>query len=85
MMPNGKSSRLCFVDLAGSERIKESESEGRTLEEAVYINASLSALETLLMNINEQSVRIYRGNKLTRLLQTFMEYGKIRLFVTSNY
>lgn len=37
------------------------------------------------MNIDEQAVRMYRGNKLTRLLQPFMESGKIRLFVTSNY
>ena len=80
-----KESRICFVDLAGSERIKESESSGKTLTEAVHINTSLSALETLLMNIGQQSVRMYRGNKLTRLLQPFLESGKIRLFVTSNY
>ena len=37
------------------------------------------------MNIGQQSVRMYRGNKLTRLLQPYLEAGKIRLFVTSNY
>ena len=83
--PSYKESRICFVDLAGSERVKESESSGKTLTEAVHINTSLSALETLLMNIGQQSVRMYRGNKLTRLLQPFLESGKIRLFVTSNY
>ena len=67
-----KWSKICFVDLAGSERIKESDSTGVKLNEAVHINSSLSALETLLMNINEKSVRMYRGNKLTRLLQPFI-------------
>ena len=80
-----KISKICFVDLAGSERIKESDSTGLKLNEAVHINSSLSALETLLMNIHDKSVRMYRGNKLTRLLQPFIECGKIRLFVTSNY
>jgi hypothetical protein len=37
------------------------------------------------MNISDQNVRSYRGNKLTRLLQPYFEFGKIRLFVTSNY
>lgn len=73
------------MDLAGCERIKQSESKGATLNEALFINTSLSALETLLMNISDQNVRSYRSNKLTRLLQPYFEFGKIRLFVTSNY
>lgn len=36
--------RLCFVDLAGCERLKESESKGTTLSEALHINSSLSSL-----------------------------------------
>ena len=63
--------RISFIDLAGCERIKESESKGATLNEALHINASLSALETLMMNISDQNVRSYRSNKLTRLLQPY--------------
>lgn len=44
--------KLCFVDLAGCERLKDSESKGTTLNEALHINSSLSSLETLLMNIS---------------------------------
>lgn len=76
-------SRLCFVDLAGCERLKESESRGTTLHEALHINSSLSSLETLLMNISEQSIRNYRSSKLTRMLQPYLEKGRINLFVTA--
>lgn len=78
-----KSGKLCFIDLAGCERLKESQSKGTTLSEALHINSSLSSLETLLMNISDQNVRNYRASKLTRFLQPYIEYGKINLFVTS--
>ena len=35
-------SQLQMVDLAGSERLKKTNSEGKTLQEASYINKSLS-------------------------------------------
>jgi hypothetical protein len=79
-----RAARLCFIDLAGCERLKESESKGTTLSEALHINSSLSSLETLLMNISEQSVRNYRASKLTRILQPYFERGRINLFVTAN-
>ena len=75
--------KLCFIDLAGCERLKESESKGITLSEALHINSSLSSLETLLMNISEQTVRNYRSSKLTRILQPYFERGRINLFVTA--
>lgn len=78
-----KSGKICFIDLAGCERLKDSESKGITLNEALHINSSLSSLETLLMNISDQNVRNYRASKLTRILQPYIEYGKIHLFVTS--
>lgn len=76
--------KLCFVDLAGSERLKETESKGVNLSEAVHINSSLSALETLLINLSSNSHPTYRSNKLTRLLQPYFEQGRISLIVTHN-
>lgn len=35
------------------------------------------------MNISEQTIRNYRASKLTRMLQSFLERGKIHLFVTT--
>ena len=81
--PEGKPGRICFIDLAGCERLKETESKGVTMQEALHINSSLSSLETLLMRISEQKVRDYRSSKLTRVLQPYFEKGRINLFVTS--
>lgn len=78
-----KGGKMCFIDLAGCERLKDSESKGLTLNEALHINSSLSSLETLLMNISDQNVRNYRSSKLTRILQPYIEFGSINLFVTS--
>jgi hypothetical protein len=39
-----KEGKICFIDLAGCERLKDSESKGVTLNEALHINSSLSAL-----------------------------------------
>jgi kinesin family protein 6/9 len=38
-------SKLHLVDLAGSERISKSHEEGKIIQEAKYINLSLSYLE----------------------------------------
>ena len=53
------------------------------MNEALHINSSLSTLETLLMSISDQQVRNYRASKLTRILQPYIEHGRINLFVTS--
>jgi len=38
------SGRLCLVDLAGSERLKSTNSKGKVLQEAGFINKSLYVL-----------------------------------------
>ncbi|KAG6407967.1 hypothetical protein SASPL_130968 [Salvia splendens] len=63
-------SKLVIVDLAGSERIDKSGSEGHTLEEAKYINLSLSALGKCINALAENSAHVpVRDSKLTRLLR----------------
>lgn len=39
---------MAFIDLAGSERNKKSLSKGLRLDEATYINESLSALGNVI-------------------------------------
>ncbi|CDW53767.1 Kinesin domain containing protein [Trichuris trichiura] len=61
---------LNFVDLAGSERIKESGSEGARLEEAKFINKSLSCLGQVFTALYKKEKHIpYRNSRLTYLLQ----------------
>lgn len=66
--------KLVFVDLAGSERNDRTKSEGTALQEAKKINASLLALEKVILGFE----RSYEGNsfhipfresKLTMLLK----------------
>jgi hypothetical protein len=63
---------LYMVDLAGSERVKVSGVAGDELEEAKYINKSLSALGNVLTALSTKTkgaVVPYRDSKLTLLLQ----------------
>ncbi|KFD73298.1 hypothetical protein M514_04582 [Trichuris suis] len=61
---------LNFVDLAGSERLKESGSEGARLEEAKFINKSLSCLGQVFTALFKKEKHIpYRNSRLTYLLQ----------------
>ncbi|PKA62744.1 Armadillo repeat-containing kinesin-like protein 1 [Apostasia shenzhenica] len=63
-------SKLLIVDLAGSERIDKSGSEGHMLEEAKFINLSLTSLGKCINALAENSLHIpTRDSKLTRLLQ----------------
>ncbi|ESO09822.1 hypothetical protein HELRODRAFT_92006, partial [Helobdella robusta] len=64
-------SRLNFVDLAGSERIKKTQSKGKTLEEAGYINKSLLYLEQVITALTESNRGHvpYRQSKLTFFLK----------------
>ena len=50
---SGVYGRLTLVDLAGSERVSRTESKGIRLEEAKYINTSLSALGSVVSAIAE--------------------------------
>jgi len=64
-------SKLNLVDLAGSERVGKTNSKGSILEEAKYINKSLTFLEQVviaLSNKNRDHVP-FRQSKLTNVLR----------------
>ncbi|KAG6597191.1 kinesin-like protein KIN-UB [Cucurbita moschata] len=79
-----RKSKLVVVDLAGSERIHKSGSEGHLLEEAKYINLSLSALGKCINALAENSAHVpIRDSKLTRLLRdSFGGSARTSLIVT---
>lgn len=63
-------SRLTFADLAGNERVGKSESKGLRLEEAKYINSSLSCLSEAISHLkNNNDTYLFRKSKLTKILQ----------------
>ncbi|KAH9624861.1 hypothetical protein KSS87_002559 [Heliosperma pusillum] len=65
-----RKSKLLIVDLAGSERIDKSGSEGHLLEEAKFINLSLTSLGKCINALAENSPHIpVRDSKLTRILR----------------
>ena len=64
-------SKLNLVDLAGSERIGKTLSEGKTQEESVYINKSLTFLEQTIIALSDRRRDHvpYRQSKLTHVLK----------------
>lgn len=66
-----KTGKLYLVDLAGSEKISKTGAEGKTLDEAKKINASLTTLGKVINALTDgKSTHIpYRDSKLTRVLQ----------------
>lgn len=76
--------KLLIVDLAGSERIDKSGSEGQLLEEAKFINLSLTALGKCINALAENSPHIpTRESKLTRILRdSFGGSARTSLIVT---
>jgi len=61
---------LNLVDLAGSEKLSKTGAVGNTLQEAIKINSSLSALGNVIHALSSGNDFIpYRDSKLTRLLQ----------------
>ncbi|XP_071822344.1 kinesin-like protein KIF9 isoform X2 [Apostichopus japonicus] len=64
-------SKLNLVDLAGSERLSKTGSEGKTQQEAMYINKSLTFLEqTIVALADRRREHIpYRQTKLTHALK----------------
>lgn len=76
------SSNFSLIDLAGSERVKKSNSTGLRLEEAKFINTSLSALGNVIAGLAENDERFipYRSSKLTRILKNSLS-GKSRVAV----
>ena len=70
-------SRLNFVDLAGSERIGKTQCEGKTQEEALYINKSLTFLEQAVIALADHTREHvpYRQSKLTHVLKDSLGWG----------
>ncbi|CAI0410956.1 unnamed protein product [Linum tenue] len=77
-----RKSKMLIVDLAGSERVDKSGSEGHLLEEAKFINLSLTSLGKCINALAENSPHIpTRDSKLTRLLRdSFGETSSTVLF-----
>ena len=74
--------RLNLVDLAGSERLDKSHSTGEAMEEAKFINRSLSALSSVFLNIRTNNHVNFRDSKLTLLLKDCLsKEGKTLMFV----
>ena len=66
--------KFSLVDLAGSERLSEGEKTVERIDEAKYINKSLSALGNVISSLrharNTKSQHIpYRDSKLTHILK----------------
>lgn len=69
--------RLTLVDLAGSERVRKTSSTGLRLDEAKFINASLSTLGKVINSLVSPSASHvpYRDSKLTRVLKPSLSGG----------
>ncbi|GLT88836.1 hypothetical protein SLE2022_068450 [Rubroshorea leprosula] len=83
-LPMVRKSKLLIVDLAGSERLDKSGSEGHLLEEAKFINLSLTSLGKCINALAENSPHIpTRDSKLTRLLRdSFGGSARTSLIIT---
>lgn len=68
---SAKTGKLYLVDLAGSEKISKTGAEGKVLDEAKKINASLTTLGKVINALTDgKSTHVpYRESKLTRVLQ----------------
>ena len=75
-------SKLHLVDLAGSERVSKTASTGETLEEAKFINKSLTFLEQVVIALIDKSRDHvpYRSSKLTNVLKV---RARLPLFAAS--
>ncbi|KAG9392876.1 Kinesin motor domain [Carpediemonas membranifera] len=64
-------SKLHLVDLAGSERVTKTKSDGKILQEANYINKSLTFLEQVVVALSTKNRDHipYRQSKLTNVLR----------------
>ncbi|XP_074641971.1 kinesin-like protein KIF9 [Tubulanus polymorphus] len=78
-------SKINFVDLAGSERLSKTKSEGKTQQEAMYINKSLTFLEqTIIALADKRREHIpFRQTKLTHYLKDSIG-GNCRTILVAN-
>lgn len=75
---------LNLVDLAGSERIKDSQVSGKALEEAKFINKSLTSLGDVISAMVTKSKHVpYRNSRLTHLLSNALR-GKSKTLMFVN-
>ncbi|ANM64396.1 Armadillo/beta-catenin repeat family protein / kinesin motor family protein [Arabidopsis thaliana] len=83
-IPRVRKSKLLIVDLAGSERINKSGTDGHMIEEAKFINLSLTSLGKCINALAEGSSHIpTRDSKLTRLLRdSFGGSARTSLIIT---
>ncbi|XP_031105853.1 kinesin-like protein KIN-UC isoform X2 [Ipomoea triloba] len=83
-IPIVRKSKLLIVDLAGSERLDKSGSEGHLVDEAKFINLSLTSLGKCINAVAENSLHIpTRDSKLTRLLRdSFGGSARTSLIIT---
>ena len=83
-----KTSKLHLVDLAGSERVFKKNKEGVIIEEAKYINLSLSYLEHVIIALHDKAkgnrVHIpYRNSMMTTILRDSLG-GNCRTVMIAN-
>lgn len=74
------------MDLAGSERISRTQSSGSRLDEAKYINRSLSVLGHVISGLasNNSSTHIpFRDSKLTRILKNVLQGNSNTVLITT--
>ena len=65
-----KRAKLHLVDLAGSERVAKTNVNGKLLDEAKYINASLHSLELVIISLSEKKGHVpYRNSMMTTVLK----------------
>ncbi|KAL2914024.1 hypothetical protein HK105_206469 [Polyrhizophydium stewartii] len=64
-------SKLNLVDLAGSERLSKTETKGKSLKEAMYINRSLTYLEQVIIALSDKKREHipFRQSKMTHVLR----------------
>ncbi len=78
-------SKLHLVDLAGSERVSKTHSDGKILQEANYINKSLTFLEQVVIALSTKNREHipYRQSKLTNFLRDSLG-GNCKTFMVAN-
>eukprot|EP00658_Telonema_sp_P-2_P020882 TRINITY_DN18285_c0_g1_i1.p1 TRINITY_DN18285_c0_g1~~TRINITY_DN18285_c0_g1_i1.p1 ORF type:complete len:617 (+),score=189.16 TRINITY_DN18285_c0_g1_i1:159-2009(+) len=78
-------SKLNLVDLAGSERVKKTDTEGAGLEEAKFINRSLTYLEQCVVAATDRGREHipFRQTKLTNILRDSIGGNSATLLVAN--